>query len=100
MKKSEKSSLFSVFLVQQTFWWGAIEVRALGEPYLLLQDRVHFPNYDGLPIGCLLNGNELKRIQMNPNEGFEDHVEPARILISPQELNRNRIAEQGLVGDR
>lgn len=84
MKKSEKSSFFSVFLVQQTFWTGIIEVRALGESYLLLQDRVHFPNYDGLPIGCLLNGNELKRIQMKRNEGFGCRVELARILLSSQ----------------
>jgi hypothetical protein len=80
MKKSEKSLFFSLFLVQQTFWWGVIEVRALGETYLLLQDRVHFLNHDGVATGYPLNGNELKRIQMNRNEGFGCRVESAGLI--------------------
>ena len=45
-----------------------MEVRALGGPYILLQDRVHFPKHAGMPIGYPLDGNERKRIQMNRNE--------------------------------
>jgi hypothetical protein len=60
MKKSEKSSFFSVFLVQQTFWRGIIEVRALGDFYILLRDRVQIQNHAGVATGYPLDGNELK----------------------------------------
>ena len=44
-----------------------MEVRALGGPYILLQDPVHFLNHGALPIRYPLNGNERKRIQMKEN---------------------------------
>jgi len=87
MKKSEKSSFFSGFLAQQTFWRGIIEVRALGELYVLLRDHVHFLNYPRLPIRYRLNGNELKRIQMNRNGGLECHFEPAGIFTLPSGIS-------------
>jgi hypothetical protein len=86
MKKSEKSSFFSLFSLWQTSWVRFIEVRTLGELYILIRDHVHFLNHDGVPIRYPLNGNELKCIEMNGNESLEDHVEPAVILIAASKI--------------